>query len=147
MSTSIWRPVRAELRRILMTVPGASGYHFEMQGYTPVVGVPYLKDQIEKGNASTATLGTTGLIREDGIYLVDVKWPTAGVKADGEDLADAIRCEFWHAREIASAGGDFIKGRVESSSSRTAIPGEAWTTFPVRIQFFVYRKTNQGRAA
>lgn len=144
MGTSIWRPVRAELRRILLSVPGIPDISYEEQGYTPTVGVAWIREAIEKGPSRTASLGSAGLTEEQGIYQLDLYWPKTGVKSEGEDLADKIRLAFWHGRGIASPGADFIRGQVLASSALRTVPGDTWVIFPVRIEFFFRRKTLQG---
>lgn len=149
MSVSIWRHVRADLRRILLGVPGIPDVAWELapgKPYQPTVGVAYLRERIEKGSSETASLGDRGTTEEQGIYLIDLYWPRALAQVDGEDLADAIRLAFWHGRAVSSAGPDPITGRVTSSVARTAIPSDGWTIFPVRIAFFVRRLTRQGAA-
>lgn len=146
MGTDIWRGIRGDLRRILLAVPGVPDIAYEGRGFTSVEGVAWLRDRIDKGAAVTATLGTAGMVEERGIYALDLNWPRVGSFAEGEDLADAIRCAFWHGREIASSGGDFIAGRVLSAQVRTPIMFDNWTQFPIRIEFFFRRRTAQGRA-
>lgn len=147
MSTDIWRPIRGDLRRILLTVPGVPDVAYEGRQFTPASNVAWLRERIDKAGARTATLGTQGLIEERGIYALDLNWPRSGSFADGEDVADAIRCAYWPGREIAGTGADFIKGRVLAAQARTAIPFDGWTQFPVRIEFFFRRASAQGRAA
>ncbi len=66
MSTSIWRGVRGELRRQLLAITGVPDIAYEMgEGvpggtYKPVVGVPWLKEVMDKGPAVPATLGSGG---------------------------------------------------------------------------------------
>lgn len=144
MSTSIWRPLRAELRRILLSVSGVPDSAFEEQEFKPTPGVAWIKERLVKGPSFTSTLGSHGTTEEQGIYELDLQWPVNGVKADGEDLADKIRLAFWHGRGIESAGADPIKGRVTASEARRMVPGEPWVVYPVRVSFFVRRLTRQG---
>jgi hypothetical protein len=148
VSTNIWTPIRAELRRILLGVTGVPDIAYELAPvkYVPTIGLPYIRERIEKGNSRTATLGTYGKIEEQGIYLIDLYWPDR-LQVDGEKLSDAIRCAYWHGREISSAEADPINGQVTSCDARSAIPAEAWVIFPIRVNFFVRRDTAQGRAA
>jgi hypothetical protein len=149
MGISIWRGVRAELRRILLSISGVPDLAYELGegviagAYHPTVGIPWIREAIEKGPSVTRTLGSYGMTEEQGILLIDLYWPKTGVKADGEDLADKIRLSFWHGREIGAAGPDFIKGRVISSESRRTVVGDIWVVFPIRITFFIDRMTRQ----
>lgn len=144
MSTSIWKPIRNELRRILLSVPGVPDIHYELQNYTPATGVAWIREAIEKGPALPSTIGSYGLTEEQAIYHLDLHWPSNGVKSDGEDLADKIRCTYWAGRSIQSSGDDFIRGRVVASEARRTVVGPTWVVFPVRVTFFVRRKTLQG---
>lgn len=144
MALQVWRPIRAEFRRILLTIAGIPSVHYEMMSFTPTVGDAWLREAIEKGPSVTRTLGLEGMTEERAIYLLDLYWPANGVKADGEDLADKIRLTFWHGRQINGAGPDWIKGRVLTSEVRRVIPGDTWIVFPIRISFFIRRPTAQG---
>jgi hypothetical protein len=146
MATDIWRPVRGELRRILLTVPGVPDIAYEGRDFTPTSNVAWLRERIDKGAAVTATLGTYGQVEERAIYALDLNWPRVGSFAEGEDIADAIRIAFWPGREITGAGTDYASGGVLASHARTAIVFDGWVQFPVRVEFFFRRKTAQGRA-
>lgn len=145
MATDIYRPIRGELRRILLAVPGVPDIAFEGRDFKPTSNVAWVRERIDKGGARTATLGTYGQVEERAIYAIDVNWPRKASFADGEDLADAIRCAFWPGREITGIGADFLSGGVLASHARTAIMLDGWTQFPVRVEFFFRRKTAQGR--
>ena len=85
MSTAVWSPMRAELRRCILSVAGIPDMRFEeLPPRDPIVGVPFIVDKLEKGEPS---MGATDLVREDGIYHANLWWPRAQAK-DGEDLAD-----------------------------------------------------------
>lgn len=144
MGYSIWRQVRADLRRILLTIPGVPDVQFEGRKFTPAAGVAWLQEAIEKGPSVTHTLGFHGLTEERGIYLLNLNWPANGVMADGEDLADKIRLAFWHGRGLGVTAPDFITGGVLRSEARRTVVTDAWTIFPVRIEFYVRRRTMQG---
>lgn len=148
MGTRVWGAVREELRRMVLVVPGVSGYQLEFMvrrlDEEPLV--PWLADAIEKGNARTATLGYAGMVEERGIYKLDLHWPTNGLEADGEDLADAIRLAFRHGRGFEAAGPDVIQGWIFASHARGAIPLATKTVFPIRIDFAFRRATTQGWA-
>lgn len=148
MSFSIWRPIRADLRRILLGIPGVPDIALELapKPADRPIGVAYIRERIEKGRSVTATLGTYGTTEERGIYVIDLYWPDK-LTAEGEDLADKIRLAFWHGREIASSGPDPIAGTVLASEARSAIPSAGWVIFPIRVSFYVRRLTAQGRAA
>lgn len=148
MTTDIWTHIRADLRRVLLGIPGIPDVAYELApvAYKPTPGVAYIRERVEKGNSTTATFGTFGETNETGIYHIDLYWPDK-LTADGERLADKIRLAFWHGREIASSGPDKISGGVTATSARSAIPSAGWVIFPVRVAFFVRRKTAQGRAA
>lgn len=143
MATDIWRPIRGDLRRILLAVPGVPDLAWEGRDFTPVAGVAWINERIDKGGARTATLGYAGMQEERAIYALDLNWPRKSSFAEGEDLADAIRCAFRPGREIASTGADYAKGSVLSSQVRTAIMFPAVTQFPIRIEFFFRRATAQ----
>jgi hypothetical protein len=151
---SIWAPVRAELRRILMTVPSLPDMRLEMLSFpsTPgviphaVVGVPYVEERLEKGDASPGP-GSYALTYEEGIYAVDLKWPTSRHQIDGENLSDAIRSVFYPGRGLYGNSQIFIRGGVLSASSRGVIPGNNWLTFPVRVAFYFRRPNRFGAAA
>jgi hypothetical protein len=145
MGTDIWRPVRGELRRILLTVSGVPDIAYEGREFTPVSSVAWAREMIVKGTAATATLGRDGLIEERAIYAIDLNWPRKASFADGEDIADAIRCAFWHGREISGVSDDLLIGAVLSSQLRQAIMFENWTQFSIRVEFYFRRKTSQGR--
>lgn len=147
MSTSVWRPVRGDLRRILLGVTGVPDIHYEGRRTVPTTGVAWLGEAIEKGNALPASLGSDGMVEETGIYLLDLNWPSSGSVADGEDLADKIRLAFYPGRGIASSGADYISGRVISSRALRVVPLPDWTVFPVRIEFFFRRAMRQGQTA
>lgn len=147
MSTSVWRPIRGDLRRILLGVTGVPDIQYEARRIAPTTGVAWIGESIEKGNSRPVTLGRSGMVEEQGIYLLDLNWPSSSSFADGEDLADAIRLAFYPGRAIESSGADFIKGGVLASVARRAVPLPDWTIFPVRVEFFFRRATRQGFAA
>lgn len=146
MTAQVWRFVRADLRRVLLGVPGVPDIAYEARPYSPTSGVAYIREALEKGPAATATLSTFGTVEERGIYQLDLHWPAA-LTADGEDMADAIRLAYWHGRVIASSGPDPIRGQVTRSRALRVVPGLQWTVFPIRVEFFFRRLTAQGRAA
>ena len=146
MATDIWRGVRGDLRRILLALPGVPDVAFEGRAFTPTTGVSFISERIEKGGARTVTLGGHGQQEERAIYALDLNIPRVSSFADGEDLADAIRCAFRPGREIASVLSDYAMGRVIASSVRTPIMFADWTQFPIRIEFFIRRATAQGWA-
>lgn len=145
MGTDIWRGVRGDLRRILLGVPGVLHDQIAYEGrpFTPVQDLAYIVERIDKGGARTATLGFAGMQEERGIYALDLNIPRKACFADGEDVADAIRCAFRPGRYIASPGADYAKGSILSSQVRTPIMLDTWTQFPVRIEFFFRRLTAQ----
>jgi len=142
----IWRGVRGDLRRILLSVPGVLNDQIAYEGrdFTPVEGVAWIRERIDKGSAVTATLGNAGTQEERGIYSLDLNVPRRSSFAEGEDLADAIRIAFRPGREIW--GGTTAAGRIISASVRTPIMFEAVTQFPIRIEFFFRRPSALGWA-
>lgn len=142
MATDIWRPIRGDLRRILLAVPGVPDIAFEGRDFTPAAGVAFIRERIDKGGARTATLGNLGMQEERAIYAIDLNRPRTASFAEGEDLADAIRCAFRPGREIW--GAEYAAGRIVSAHTRTSIMLDAWTQFPIRIEFFFRRSTAQG---
>lgn len=153
MSFSVWRYIRGDLRRILLSISGIPDVRYELAPKPdpnlpdqPPAGVAYIRERIEKGPTTPGSAGSLGTVQENGIYHVDLYWPDTLARVDGEDLADKIRLTFWPARELGSSGPDPMHGRVLRSEARQAIPGAGWVVFPVRITFFVRRNTAQGRA-
>lgn len=146
MGTDIWRPVRGELRRILLGVPGVLNDQIAYEGrdFTPTSTLPWIRERIDKGSAETATLGFHGMVEERAIYALDLNYPRANTFADGEDLADAIRCAYWHGRGIVGMGADPAAGNVLACHLRTMIPFDNWCQFPIRVDFFFRRNTRQG---
>lgn len=144
MATDIWRPIRGDLRRILLSTPGVPDVAWEGQEFAPTANVAWLRERIDKGGARTATLGVAGMQEERAIYALDLNWSRRASFAEGEDLADAIRCAFRPGREIGSAGADYAKGSVLSSQVRTPIMFDTVTQFPIRVEFFFRRLTAQG---
>ena len=143
MSASVWKPVRADLRRILLTTPGIPDTEWEAKRFRPAPGIAWIREKLNIAGASTDTLGARGQTIERAIYAVDVMWPATGALSDAEDLADAIRQTFWHGRGIGSSGPNPINGSVIASSRQTTVEGDVWTEVPVRIEFFVRRYTRQ----
>lgn len=146
MGTDIWRPVRGELRRILLGVSGVPNDRIQYEGrdFTPPSDLVWLKERIDKGSARTVTLGAHGMVEERAIYVIDLNVPRKSSFADGEDLADAIRCAYWHGRGIVGMGTDPAQGNVLAVHLRSAIPFGNLTQFPIRVDFFFRRNTLQG---
>lgn len=153
---SIWRGIRSDLRSTLLAIPGIPDVRWESKGAIyhidgspatpePAAGVPFIRERLSKGGSTTETLGSAGMSQEEGIYMLDLYWPTSGIMHEGEDLADKIRLSFYHGRDV-SASGQAIKGAVRSSNARDMIEGDAWLIFPLRIEFWFRRYTRQAAA-
>jgi len=143
MAESIWRPIRADLRRILLSVPGCPAMKWEGKRYNPTAGIPYGREKLSTGTATTETLGSLGHTQENGIYMLDFLWPANGLTSEAEDFADRVRLTFWHGREIASSGADFIRGGVLTSWRMDAVEDDASYQIPVRVEFYIRRRTRQ----
>jgi hypothetical protein len=139
--TSIWRPVRADLRRILMSVPGLPDMKWEGKRFKPVDGVPWGAERIEMAGTTTETLGFVGQAQEVAIYQIELYWPANGTVSDADDLADRIRQTFWHGRGIGPEG---IKGSVLSSTRLRSVEMDSYYQIPVRIEFYIRRFLRQG---
>jgi len=140
-STSIWRPVRADLRRILLSVPGLPDMKWEGKRFKPTEGVAWGSERIEVATATTETLGHVGQVQETGTYQIELFWPANGTISDCEDVADRIRQTFWHGRAIGPEG---IKGGVLSSYRMRSVETDQFYQIPVRVQFYVRRFIRQG---
>jgi hypothetical protein len=140
-ATSIWRPVRADLRRILLSVPGLPDVKWEGKRLKPVDGLPWCSERVEIASATTETLGFVGQVQENAIYQIELFWPANGTVSDCEDLADAIRQAFWHGRAVGPEG---IKGSVLSSYRLRSVEMDQFYQIPVRVEFYIRRLIRQG---
>jgi Bacteriophage related domain of unknown function len=143
--TSIWRPVRADLRRILMSVPGLPGDgKWEGKRFKPSDGLPWFTERIEFAGTTTETLGFVGQVQENAIYQIELYWPANGAVSDCDDLADRIRQTFWHGRGIGGSGPAQISGAVLSSTRLRSVEMDQFYQIPVRVEFYVRRFIRQG---
>jgi hypothetical protein len=141
---AITSAIRADLRRILLATPGLPagiGFKWEMMKYSPVIGVPYIRESLQPIASVTATLGSWGSQEEAEIYNLDLYMPDDRPLTEGSDLADAIRCQFWAGRAIGSAAPTPMWGNVERAEKAPPIEGDGWNVYPNRIRFFVRRPT------
>lgn len=144
-STSIWRPIRSDLRRILLATPGCPGdVKWEGKRFKPTKGVAYISERIEMAGTFTETLGFVGQVQENAIYQIEIFWPADGSVSDADDLADAMRQSFWHGRQIGGAGPEQIAGAVLSSTRLRSVEGDTFYQVPVRVEFFIRRYLRQG---
>jgi hypothetical protein len=135
--TSVYAPLRADLRGILLTVPQLPAVAWEGRKFTPDPTVSYAAESLTPIASTPATLGTSGQARDDIVYTVKLHYAegTASV-SDIEDMADAIMAAFWTGRRV---GSPTIFGKVTGTvrSEILAMPGRL--SIAVKVRLFVYK--------
>lgn len=132
-----------DLRTTLLSVAGvpASIAYFD-RPYDPDPTVPHLREKLRFVASTVATLGPySGQTREDMIYDLTIRNPVRTPDVPAMlGLADALAGAFYSGRRV---GGVETYGNIYgvrrgdvAQDMRTE-----WLDLPVRVSFFVYRRT------
>lgn len=131
--------IRAQLRSILLTVPGLPTQKWQGKTFEPSPLLPYVRERLEPISGETVTLGRTGMTQENMTYVIDVFWPVSGFIHEAEDMADAIRTVFYTGLVIAVPTTDKINGGILRQETRPMIDGATFNQFPVRVSLYIRR--------
>jgi len=137
---AVLTPVRADLRQILLSVPGVpTAIAWEGRAFKPVPGIRWLEEKLIPVGTMPASLGNDGFTREWYVYRITLNSPpaSAGLSED-ENLADAIRYAYPVGREV---GGVTTNGRVTQQARGSLIVGADWRTISVTIMLWVMALT------
>lgn len=134
---------RAALRQRLLTVPGLpAGRQWENEGYDPVPGTPWLREQLMPAGSVPASFGGKGigdgLIRDDGLWQITLFYPAGQGTKEAELMAKAVCSAFRPGLSgvISYDGQNVICSRAEKAK---AIQEPDWYGIPVTIRYYLTR--------
>ncbi len=94
-ATVNYTPIELALRARLLATPGLPAARaWENVAYTPTVGVPYVEEQFDPGNAFVPEVGIGARREARPIYAVIVYVPQGTGISAGDTIADAILNQF-----------------------------------------------------
>ena len=137
--------VRSYLRQTLLTVAPVGGLPaiaYEGRKYTPIVGTPWIREQLLPISAEVATLGPTGYVREEFVYRLTVYSPLTGSSklSDHENLVDLIRAKFFPGQEVRDSLSRYF-GIVTEAARGYSLTEPDWIGTPVSIRGYYHRAT------
>ena len=105
---------------------------WENKTYIPVTGTLYLRPTTLFGDAVQATLGSSGIDENTGIYQVDVFAPADKGKSAGLIMSDNVATRFARGTNLTYNGRTV---RIVSARRRPATIADGWYQIPVEIVY------------
>lgn len=100
--------------------------------YTSVIGTPFIRPTVLPVSSVQANLGKSGQELHEGIFQIDVFWPTNQAKALPLGEADKIANYFTRGLTLTHNG---VNVRIGTASIGAANRDNAWLQIPVLINF------------
>lgn len=131
---SVHGDIRAALRARLHTAIADDAVAFEGRLYNSGVGVVYYRETFKPNVSDLQTLGPTGRIRHEGLYLLDVFSPAGKGVTEVESLVGALMDLFPPNLNLTQNGRVVIVRKAYRSGIQTQQGG--YLMVPVTISWY-----------
>lgn len=140
MSDTFHADIKSAIRQTLLaaTIGIIAPGQFAMAGrdFSSTIGVPYMRESYKGGPEALKTIpAKRGLVRLDGVYLLDLFFPDASGMGKTELAVGAIRRAFAPGTTIAYNGQVVTCLSVPRAGERT---DQGFIQTPLTIRFYAY---------
>lgn len=131
--------IRRAIEVRMASLPGSVKCAFEGEAYSPNVGTPWMEAFLLPATPQNRTMGAQGVVLEQGIFQVTVRYPTDTGTKDITTQAEAIRSHFPRGTSL-SAGTETVV--IANTPALSQVRNEAdWQAIVVSIPYFCNRLT------
>lgn len=127
--------IRRALEKHLSAISGIPSIAYENRAFTPTTGTEWVRSTVQFQNTRQDTLGTNGIEKYEGLYLIDLFYPEGGGPGDADTMADTIKAQF-DPGDIFTENGKRI--RVEYSERGQGRNESPWYFVPVSVRWYSY---------
>lgn len=129
---SLHGDIRAALESRLALTPGLpTARAWESVSFDPpAISVPYVRATLQPLSSRPATIGNSPLYRHEGLFLIDLFYPSGTGPGDAEAMADVVRARFPVPGTLAKNGQPVL---VRYAERGAGLPADGRYLVPVTV--------------
>lgn len=130
---SVYGDIRAALRTRLESLANLPAVAWEARIFERTSNASHLRETFAPNDAATKSLGPLGLIRHEGLYLIDCFVRAGKGAAEADELAGAVMAHFPHNLNMVYNGRIVIVRKTKPSATQVA---DGWIMVPVSVAWY-----------